>query len=396
MELINVFDDLKNDMSIENIIKKYKIGLPRLIKIVKNYNNTDIDFEEKISKEIYDLRKQGYSYERISKICNASKEFIKNYIEKYCTTNKLDIHETKAVREKMDLPMGKIYDMKKSGVSIDIISWKYNVSGDTIRSRLKEYCAENNLDVTEIILPIQKVVLPMHEIYDMKKSGISIEKISRKYNVNNNTIRRRLKKYCAENNLEFPKNELDLPAEEIYIMRKGLISIKEIAKKYNVGSQTIYIILKEYCKENNLDVSEIMYLERKNKLPKHEIYNMRKSLIPVKEIAKKYNVGSQTIYIILKEYCKENNLDVSEIMYLERKNKLPKHEIYNMRKSLIPVKEIAKKYNVSSQTIYNKLKEINLELLLYLFQSIIDKENDKSINHFIEKEIGYAKQMKDH
>ena len=92
MELINVFDDLKNDMPIEAIIKKYKIGLPRLIKIVKNYNNTDIDFEEKISKEIYDLRKQGYSYERISKICNASVQFIKNYIEKYCTKNKLDIH----------------------------------------------------------------------------------------------------------------------------------------------------------------------------------------------------------------------------------------------------------------------------------------------------------------
>lgn len=164
MELINVFDDLKNDMPIRDIIKKYRIGLPRLIKIIKKCNNTDIDFEEKIGKEIYDLKIQGYSYEKISKVYDASWTFIRDYIKKYCAAKKLDFNETKAVKQKIDLPMQEIYDMKKNGVSIDVIVRKYKVSSTTIYRRLKEYCDEKNLDVKEIMSSVRSSTLPMQEI----------------------------------------------------------------------------------------------------------------------------------------------------------------------------------------------------------------------------------------
>lgn len=138
MELINIFDDLKNDMSIENIIKKYKIGLSRLIKIVKFHNNTGIDFEEKISKEIYDLKKCGNTYEEIAEISYTGVTYIRNYIKKYCTENNLEVPKLEFKRNKIDLPLKEIYDMKKSGVSVDKISDKYNVSYGTIYNRLKE------------------------------------------------------------------------------------------------------------------------------------------------------------------------------------------------------------------------------------------------------------------
>ncbi len=288
MELINIFDDLKNDMSIENIIKKYKIGLSRLIKIVKFHNNTGIDFEEKISKEIYDLKKCGNTYEEIAEISYTGVTYIRNYIKKYCTENNLEVPKLEFKRNKIDLHLKEIYDMKKSGVSVDKISDKYNVSCNTIYNRLKEYCNENNLDITEIIYSRRKVNLPMQEIYDMKK-GLSFEEISWNYDVSETLIYKALNEYCTENNLEVPKLEF-----------------------------------------------------------------------------------------------KRNKID------------LPLKEIYDMKKSGVSVDKISDKYNVSYGTIYNRLKEINIEILLYLFQSIIDKENDKSINHFIEKEIGYAKQMKDH
>ncbi len=249
MELINVFDDLKNDMPIKDIIKKYKIGLPRLIKIVKNHNNTGIDFEEKIGKEIYDLKKRGDTYEEIAKIYYTSITFIRNYIKKYCTENNLEIIKVEFKPRKKDIPLKEIYDMKKSGVSIDKISDKYNVSCYTIYNRLKEYCNENNLDVNEIMYLGRKANLPMQEIYDMKKE-LSFEEISWNYDVSASLISKVVNEYCTAKNLEVPRlefrgNKIDLPLKEIYDMKKKGTSIEEISSKYNVSNGTIYNRLKE-------------------------------------------------------------------------------------------------------------------------------------------------------
>ena len=56
------------------------------------------------------------------------------------------------------------------------------------------------------------------EIYKKYQSGISAVVLGREYKCSNNTIIRKLREYCEENNLELNiiNLELDLPVEEMY------------------------------------------------------------------------------------------------------------------------------------------------------------------------------------
>lgn len=70
--------------------------------------------------------------------------------------------------------------------------------------------------------------------------------LGREYKCSNNTIIRKLREYCEENNLELNiiNLELDLPVEEMYNLYASGTSSTILAEKYNCSEGTIVIELK--------------------------------------------------------------------------------------------------------------------------------------------------------
>ena len=357
-------DLIHDKVEIKDVINKYEISYFKLIDFIKKYCFhykilIDEDIKKKLDaplSEMLELRKQGISYGKLSEKYKCGSRVIEKRLVKYCEENDLEIPEKKFQSKIIKLPMEEIYELIKQGMSYNDLALKYHCSSATIRTKLAEYCEENNYEIPETAPCSKSIELPMKEVYELKKKGVSYNDIALKYNCSSFTIRTRLAEYCEENNCKIPETapwyrSIKLPMKEVYELKKQGVTYNDLASKYNCSSATIRTKLIKYCEENNYS------LQGKNivRFPMKEVYELKKQGITYKDLASKYSCSLSTVKRRLIEYCEENNCKIPETAPWYRSIKLPMKEVYELKKQGVTYNDLASKYNCSSATIRTKL-----------------------------------------
>ena len=355
-------DLIHDKVEIKDVINKYEISYFKLIDFIKKYCFhykilIDEDIKKKLDaplSEMLELRKQGISYGKLSEKYKCGSRVIEKRLVKYCEENDLEIPEKKFQSKIIKLPMEEIYELIKQGMSYNDLALKYHCSSATIRTKLAEYCDENNYEIPETAPCSKSIELPMKEVYELKKKGVSYNDIALKYNCSSFTIRTRLAEYCEENNCKIPETapwyrSIKLPMKEVYELKKQGVTYNDLASKYNCSSATIRTKLIKYCEENNYS------LQGKNivRFPMKEVYELKKQGITYKDLASKYSCSLSTVKRRLIEYCEENNYS------LHGKNivRLPMKKVYELKKQGITYKDLASKYSCSLSTVKRRLIE---------------------------------------
>ena len=254
-------------------------------------------------KEIYNLRLEGMSYEKLSKEYGCSISFLVNRLEEYCKISGLDL--PKKLYER--LPVKDIYNLRLEGMSYNKLAKEYGCCTGTIIYRLRKYCNENTLTFPENLSSRDKIVLPMEEVFNLRLKGMSYEKIAKQYGCSPSTVVCKLKEYCDLNGLDFPENpnrrdKVELPMEEIYELKTQGMTYDELSEKYNCNYSTILNRLKSYCEQNNLKIPKAKSGPKQKTLSIEEIYKLKSQGMSYKKMAEKYNCTYVTIRRRLKEY----------------------------------------------------------------------------------------------
>ena len=231
---------------------------------------------------------------------------IEKRLVKYCEENDLEIPEKKFQSKIIKLPMEEIYELIKQGMSYNDLASKYNCSSAIIRTKLIKYCEENNYSLHGKNI----VRLPMKKVYELKKQGITYKDLASKYSCSLSTVKRRLIEYCKENNCKIPKRatcykSIELPMKEVYELKKQGISYRKIASIYNHSHEVIRTRLVEYCEENNYEIPERAPFSKSIELPMEEIYELKNQGMTYNVLASKYNCSAATIRTRLIEYEEE-------------------------------------------------------------------------------------------
>ena len=351
---------------------------------------------------MYELKKECMPYEELAKKYNCNANTIKRKLKEYCKGHNLELHERILRIEKIKLSIKEIYELKKGGMTYKELSKKYDCNVAIINQSLKEYCKENNLELPQPSPSPKKLKLPVEEIYEFKKSGMTYKELAKKYNCNITTIRKKLEKYCEEQDLVITKinyksKKLKLPIEEIYELRKQEMTYKELAEKYDCSHEAIRKKLIKYCKEQNKEFLKRTSGIKRIELPMKKVYELKKSGVTYKELSEKYNCNVTTINQSLKEYCKERSLELPKTSPGPKKLELPIEEIYELKKEGMSLRILAEKYNCRDETIRRRVLEYEeqivlrnkyLEIFLYDINKIKDNIlNEKKDSFYTDNEI---------
>lgn len=139
----------------------------------------------------------------------------------------------------LNLPITKIIDEYKSGLSIKEISNIYNCSTSTIINYLKK----NNIEIesrrrSDFLK--EMVSLPISEIINRYLEGETASELAVSYNCDVGTIINRLRKSNIEIRPAKEYTTLYLPINDIIEKYESGFTIKKIAKIYNCSSFTIH------------------------------------------------------------------------------------------------------------------------------------------------------------
>lgn len=91
---------------------------------------------------------------------------------------------------------------------------KHNIKYTRLCGIVKQYCIQNNIDFNDEIQA--KLELPIDEIYNDRKKGLSYVKIGKKYGCADETIKRHLIQYCNKTKIPYQLRLL-LDLKEILI-----------------------------------------------------------------------------------------------------------------------------------------------------------------------------------
>lgn len=220
-------------------------GYPNLAGI--EHHGAKVKDQETLDNIIHELKNTKYSLTEIGEHYDLSYNIIFDINNGY--TYKIDgieypIREFTMSKEKLDR---LIYDLKYSNYTYDEIAELYAVSKSHVKA--VNYGISQHKDYLEY--PLRKVCFSgTDEEYeliqkDLLSTNLSYEQLGDKYECSEATIRRVNKGETAFNkNLQYPLRKLGkLSSSDVYeihqLLIKDELSINEISKKYNVSDETI-------------------------------------------------------------------------------------------------------------------------------------------------------------
>jgi transposase len=152
----------------------------------------------------------------------------------------------------------------------------------------------------------------LNGIVAMRRAGATLKTIAGKYGVTHEAIRQTINRYneASDNPVLNINNKRSVfPAvakrrEDVAAMVRSGLSYAEVARKLNVSVPVIRQDMAKYNKKSKTPISyapngKVRSDQRILRNDKQKIVQMRHSGISVKEIAKKYRVSSGRIYFIL-------------------------------------------------------------------------------------------------
>ena len=313
---------------------------------------------------------------KIAKLFNVSRQTISNHLKKHGivvrsgTEAQLNGKTIPSKNELNDLYTTKHMSMSKIGAI-------YNVDAHTIRRLLKKY----NISIrTGANAHLKGKTLPtkdeLTQLYITQR--LSIAKISDIYNVSAQTIHTYLKKHDIKprNPSEARLKGKTLPTkeslEQLYITQ--MLTTKEIANMYNVGSSTISSLLKKYdIKTRDSSSAKLKGKSLPTKKELEYLY-IDKKLTP-QEIADRYGVSVS----VIRKYVKKYNIPSRSISQAHLKGKtLPSiMELENLYvKERLSGAEIAKIYGVNESTIHRYLKRCGIGVRSFNISTIEHRISD--------------------
>lgn len=246
-------------------------------------------------EEIYKLHKSGLSAKMIAKDYDVHETTLLRKLHKYCDENGIKFKkQINGHRPKKELPMDEVCKLYESNVSSIEIAKKFECCCTTVLSKLHDIYDNCDDEKSVKSRGKPKLDLPMDEIYELYQLEISATELAHEYGCSPATIRQKIKEYCAENDLDMRKfhNSVFLSMEQVYSDYKKGTTYSELVNKYGFSRVTLKNRLYEYCKENNLTLNrKVKYKSKNNNL---KIQNQAIFLRQLKEILEKLKDNEET------------------------------------------------------------------------------------------------------
>lgn len=403
-----------NGSSVEELSSEYNVSENFIYKGLRNYakeRNIDIKTERRKNKIdmalVYEMHKSGISCEEIGELFNCSYRTIFRRLHEYCEEFNLPF-DRKSKEERLMEKISLVYEEYNEGATITELSKKYNCNINIISEALKKYSYQVGKELNIKTGGRKAIKLPIDEIYKKYQSGISAVVLGREYKCSNNTIIRKLREYCEENNLELNiiSLELDLPVEEMYNLYASGTSSTILAEKYNCSEGTVVNRIKKYCKQNKIEMPAVPVKKKGNKkiasnVTGEEIYNLYLDGYTIGDIAKSKNLTKRTISEELYAYLEREGKNL-KIRSGRKRQELPSEKLYLEYRSGKTMQEIAEEYQSSATTVADRVisycKANNIPVPKHNIR--VNEETSKKIYELsrggmqqvkIAKETGYGK-----
>ena len=258
---------------------------------------------------------------------------------------------------------------------------EYKCSNNTIIRKLREYCEENNLELNIINLELD---LPVEEMYNLYTSGTSSTILAEKYNCSEGTIVNRIKKYCKQNKIEMPPTPVkkkgnkkiasNVTGEEIYNLYLDGYTIGDIAKSKNLTKRTISEELYAYLEREGKNL-KIRSGRKRQELPSEKIYLEYRSGKTMQEIAEEYQCSATTIADRVISYCKANNISFPK--HNIRVNEETSKKIYELSRGGMQQVKIAKETGYGKKKIERILKNEYKKAFLEQLKKMLEEKQIK-------------------
>jgi uncharacterized protein (DUF433 family) len=178
---------------------------------------------------------------------------------------------------------------------------------------------------------------------------------------------REVKKKAFREQVELNRKKRENRTNHIVAMRRNGSTYAEIAEKYGLTTERIRQIIQQYNEtaDNPLIPEEVNHKRPPSPIVaarREKVAELRRARLSHQQIAKKMKVSLGVIRQDLETYNRESDNPVPYFVVDKRHRigKTEKSEIIRLRKSGIPVSEIAAKYEVVASRIYQVLNEAGL------------------------------------
>lgn len=260
-------------------------------------------FNEATKNEIINNYNRGISIQNICINYKSCRETIKKIIEDSGITIPCSKRREAYYYKFTKTQIESIINDYKNGLSLKEISSKYDIDY-AIYSILTAYKiplrprsskpVKKSKNRKPYDLIFTKSIL--NEFLDDFKNGLKVSDLVTKYNLGKATAYKIINKH-AGNNLPptFSSNKkININTKNnIFIDFENKISTAEIAKKYNIDETTV----RRHLRKNGLILNPVI----KNTERNNKIIDMRKSGMPVKDIANLFDLSLDTIYSIVRD-----------------------------------------------------------------------------------------------
>lgn len=248
---------------------------------------------------------------------------------------------------RIKLPIEEIVEKNKSGKISQELGIEYGVSSSLIRKRITEYYEK--IEIERPIIKRKRIELPIEEIAEKHKNGMSQKDLATEYEVSCNIINNRLKEYYERTGIDRPRigfaRTIKLPIEEIIERYENRTSLQELAIEYGVSYDLINNRVNEYYKKTGIARPSAIKTRHKRKriqLSVEEIVEKYQDGSSLRELAEEYKVSHELINKSLKEYYEGKGKGVPKILSSSNIVK----EFLKKRMTIEEIIEIASKRNV--------------------------------------------------
>ena len=389
-EIVKYFANLGKKISVETVRKR----CDKIYK-QKQKENSLKKSRTKIKgirdDEIYELREQGLSYQRIAKHfkdkgIKVSGASIQNRCKKIYEEKKQEEPSTKYKKRREDISDEEIFELREQGMSYTEIVRHFESRGikvavETIKIRCDKIYKQKGKENDTKRGRKKREDITDATIYELREQGMSYSDIARYFNENNiivsyNIISYRCKgiykeKGKAEPTVTRRKRRKNISDEEIYELREQGLSYESIAKHMKdkgiiVSVECIRRRCKDIYNKKNKEEPHAQYGKQGEDITDDEIYELRKRGMSYNQIVKHLKKMGKGISIVtLRKRCNKIYEQRGEVNIPprggKRRTNITYEEIYQLRKKKMTYEEIAnyfkqKGIKVSPSCIRDRLK----------------------------------------
>ena len=390
-EIVKYFADVGKKISVETVRK-------RCDKIYqqKQKENSSKKSRTKIKgitdDEIYELREQGLSYQRMAKHfkdkgIKVSGASIRNRCKKIYEEKKQEEPSTKYKKRREDITDEEIFELREQRMSYTEIVRYFESKGikvavETIKIRCDKIYKQKGKENYNKRGRKKREDITDETIYKLREQGMSYSDIARYFNENNIIVSYNVISYrCKRIYKEKGKSELtvtrrkrrkNISDEEIYELREQGLSYLSIAKHMkSKGIMVSVECIRRRCKDiynkKNKEEPHAQYRKQGENITDDEIYELRKRGMSYNEMEKYFRKMGKGISIVtLRKRCDKIYEQKGEANIPPRGGKrrtdITYEEIYPLRKKKMTYEEIAnyfkqKGIKVSPSCIRDRLLE---------------------------------------